>query len=49
MNQNIPVASGAPMRPQKIDADEIDLRAYLSVIMRRKKVLILTLELPLEV
>jgi tyrosine-protein kinase Etk/Wzc len=43
MNTSIPMPSGSPMRPQKIAAQEIDFREYLSVIMRRRKVLILTL------
>lgn len=34
---------GSSIRPQNMDEQEIDLREYLSVIMRRKKVLILTL------
>ena len=42
MNTNIPMPSGSPMRPQKIAARETDFREYLSVIMRRRKILILT-------
>ena len=38
-----PMPPGSSMRPQNMDEQEIDLREYLSVIMRRKKVLILTL------
>lgn len=42
MNTSIPMPPGSPMRPQKIAAQEIDFREYLSVIMRRRKILILT-------